>query len=107
LEYVGDQSHGRRWRENVCSARHVFLEDVVLDGAAQLTGVRTLAFCHRDVHRQQNRRRGVDGHRRRNLVEGNLVKELLHVTNGRNRNAHLPHLALRDGVVRIISDLGR
>ena len=52
-ENIGDQTHRRRRREDVGSARGVFLQDVVLDGAAQLRHVRALAFGNRDVHRQQ------------------------------------------------------
>ena len=41
------------------------------------------------------------------LSSGNLVEQLLHVANGRDRNAHLAHLALRDRIVRIVPDLSR
>ena len=64
-------------------------------------------LCHRDVHRQQNARRRVDRHRRGDLLQRDLVEQLLHIVNGRNRNAHLPHFALRDRVVRVVADLGR
>ncbi len=81
-EYVRDQTHGRRGREDIGAAGNVFLQDVVLDGAAQLRHVRALAFGDGDVHGQQYGRRGVDGHRGGNFVERNLVKELGHVFDG-------------------------
>ena len=35
-EDIGDQAHGRRGREDICAAGNIFLQDVVLDRAAQL-----------------------------------------------------------------------
>jgi hypothetical protein len=105
-KYIGDESHGWRRRENVRAARHVLFENVVLDGAAQLVHIRALTLRHRNVHRQQNARRRVDGHRSRNFVQRNLVEQLLHIADGRNRNAHLAHFALRDRIIRIVPNLG-
>ena len=45
-------------------ARHIFFENVILDRAAQFAHVRALAFGNRNIHRQQDSRRCVDGHRR-------------------------------------------
>ena len=82
FEDVRDQSHALlRW-EHVSATSDVFLQNVILNGAFQFLHARTLLFCSNDVHGQQNHGRRVDGHRRADLVERNVVKEDFHVLNG-------------------------
>ncbi len=100
-----NQPHGGGGREDVGAARHILLENVVLDGAAQLADIRALAFGDRNIHRQQDARRGVDRHRGGDFLQRNLVEELLHIADGRNRDAHLAHFALGDWVIGIVADL--
>ncbi len=76
-----------------------------MDRAAQLADIRAMTLRHRNIHCQQNAGGRVDSHRSGNFVEWNLVEELLHVMDGGNRNAHLAHFPLCDGIVRIVTDL--
>ena len=57
LEDVGGQPHRRLGRVDVVAARHVLLEHVVLDGAAQLLGGHALLLADQLVEQQQDRRR--------------------------------------------------
>jgi hypothetical protein len=52
-----------------------------------------LLLRHRQVHREEDRRRRVDGHRGRHLAEGDAVEEGLHVGQRVDRHAALAHLA--------------
>ena len=54
---VGGQTHAGTGREDVGATRHVFLEDVVLDGAAQPAGRHALLLASDDDHGQQHSRR--------------------------------------------------
>ncbi len=67
---VGDDPHRRAGREDELLLRLVLLEDVVLEGAAELPPRRAATLGHRDVHREQDRGRRVDRHRRRDLRRG-------------------------------------
>ena len=69
-------------------------------------GSHALAFGHGDIHRQQDRGRGVDGHAGRDLVQRDLVEQRCHILQRGDRNAHLAHLAHRDRVIGVIADLG-
>ena len=59
------------------------------------------------VEEEQQRRRGVDRHRRRHLVERNPVQQHLHVGDRVDRDAGPPHLALGHRVVRVEPELRR
>ena len=39
------------------------IQDVVLEGSTDVGGVHSLLFCYRHIHGQQDRCRGIDGHR--------------------------------------------
>ena len=106
-DQVGGQPKGRPRRVDVGAAAHVLLEDVVLGRPPDLRGVTPLAPAGDVVHRDQHRRRRVDGHRRRDLVERDAVEQGLHVADGVDRHAHAPDLALRTGVVGVEAHLGR
>ncbi len=51
---VGDQAHRGLDREDPGAARHILLEDVVLDGARQLLVLNALTFRNGDIHGQQH-----------------------------------------------------
>ena len=53
------------------------------------------SFGDDDVHREQRRRRRVDRHRRRHLVERNLGEQRVHVVDRVDRDAHAADLAQR------------
>ena len=62
---------------------------------------------HGDVQRQQDDRRGVDGHRRRDAVERDAVEQHGHVLDRVDRHADAADLAGRQAVVRVVADLRR
>ena len=68
-ERIDDEAH--RWTRwiDVGTAGDVFLQDVVLNGPADLYAANALFLGDQLVQEQQRRRGGVDGHRRRDLVE--------------------------------------
>ncbi len=105
-EGVGDEPHRGTRRVDVGPPGHVLLEDVVLDGAAQRFGGHALLLGHELVEQQQDGRRGVDGHRRRDLVEGQVGEQQAHVGEGVDGHADLAHLALGTRVVRVEAHLG-
>ena len=106
-EQIGRQPHRRSRREDVVPARHVLLEDVVLHRAPQRRAGNALPLRHQFVEKEQQRRRGVDRHRGRHLIERDPVQEHLHVGDRVDRNAGPPHLALCRRVVRVEPELGR
>src|SRR6185312_8675584 len=83
--------------------RHVLLEDVVLDSSAQFLDVHTLLLGGGNVEREQNYRRTIDGHRRRNLVERNPFEKRFHVGETGYRDAALADLALGTRVIGVIA----
>ncbi len=60
----------------------------------------------RHVQRQQDRRRGVDGHRRRNCRQVDAIEQALHVFDGIDRDADLADFSHRERIVGIEADLG-
>ena len=105
LEDVGDEAHGGRGRKDVGAAGDVFLEDVVLNRAAQLARVDALLLCHGDIHGQQDGGGRVDGHGGGDLVERDVLEEGLHVVHGGDGDADLADFAVGDGVVGVVADL--
>ncbi len=105
-EGVGDEPHRRARRVHVGPPGHVLLQDVVLDGAAQGVGGHALLLGHELVEQQEDGRGGVDGHRGRDLVQGQVGEQQAHVGEGVNGHPHLAHLALGARVVRVEPHLG-
>jgi hypothetical protein len=79
VDRIGDQAHRRTRRIDVGAAREIFLDDVVLGGAAQFGRIDPSPLRQADVQRQEPRRRGIDGHRGVHLIERDLVEQLIHV----------------------------
>ena len=81
--------------------RDELLEHVVLDRAAQRLGRDAAPLGHHDIERQQHDGRRVDGHRRRHLIERDVVEQPLHVGERRHRHALAPDLAARPRIIGI------
>ena len=107
LEDVGGQPHRRLGRVDVVAARDVLLEHVVLDRAAQLLRRHALLLADQLVEQQQDRRRRVDRHRGRDLVERDLVEADPHVLDRVDRDPGAPDLAVAERVVGVAAELGR
>ena len=107
LDHVGDQAHRRLDREAPLLLGDVLLEDVGLDRAAERLRRDALLLRRADVEGQQDRRRGVDRHRRRHPVERNPGEQVDHVVEGVDRHPLDPHLAQAAGVVGVEPHQGR
>ncbi len=107
LEDVGGQPHRRHGRVDVVAAGHVLLEHVVLDRAAELRRRHPLLLADELVEQQQDRRRRVDRHRGRDLVERDLVEADPHVLDRVDRHPGAPDLARAERVVGVAPELGR
>ena len=106
-EGVDDQPHGRTRRVDVGAAGDVLLQDVVLDGAADLLARHALLLGDQLVEQQQDGAGGVDRHRRRDLVHREVGHEQAHVGQRVDGHADLAHLALGPGVVGVVAHLRR
>ncbi len=104
-EDVGDDPHRVPRRVDVGAARDVFLQDVVLDGAAQLGQRDTLPACDRHIQREQNNGGGVDRHRRRHLAQRDAVKQRRHVVDGVNRHTNTAHFPCGHRMVGVVAHL--
>ena len=100
---IDHQPHRRLGREDVFLLRDVFLEDVVLGGAAQLVGAHALFFGGGDVHGPDDGRGRVDGHAGGDLVERDAVQQDFHVLERRDRHAALAELAQRFRGVGVVA----
>jgi hypothetical protein len=94
-------------RERVGPAGQVLLDDVVLRRPGQVVRRRALLLGHHLVQRQQPHGGGVDRHRGVHLGQRDLVEEVPHVTEVRDRHADLADLAARQRVVGVVPGLGR
>src|SRR2546423_5519876 len=103
LEAVDDKSKRRLDGVHPRVLRHVLLEDVVLNGTAELPGIDALLFRRRDVEAVEDYSRAVDRHRRGNLIQRNAVEKRLHVSEARDCDATLPYLSLGSGMIRVIT----
>ena len=106
-ERVDDEAHGGPRRVDVGPPGDVLLQDVVLDGAADLLARHALLLGHQLVEEQQDGAGGVDRHGRRDLVHREVGHEETHVGQRVDGDADLAHLALGPGVVGVVAHLGR
>ena len=106
-EDIGDDAH--RWTRwiHVGSTRDVFLQQIVLNSAADFAGWHTALLCNELVHQQQNCCCRINGHRRCHLVERQVGKQRAHIVERINRYADLAHFASGPRVVAVVSHLGR
>ena len=107
LEHVHDELERRLHREDPGVLGHVFLEDVVLDGALQLGRGHPLLLGRGDEEAPEDRGGAVDRHRHRDLIERDPGEEGLHVGQRADRDAALPHLTLGTGMVGVVPHQGR
>ncbi len=103
---VGHDAHARFGRVDVGVADHELLEDVVLDGSAELGLVDALLLAGHDEHGQHGDDRAVHGHRHRHLVEGDAVEQDLHVLDRVDGDPGLAHVALDAGMVAVVAAVG-
>ena len=99
-------------REDVGPAGEVLLDDVVLRRARELVGdlrrrnARVLLLGRHLIHREQPHGRRVDRHRGVHLGEGDVLEELAHLAQVRDRYADLADLAATQRAVRVVAGLG-
>ena len=104
---VGDQTHGRfRW-ENVSAASSILFQNIVLNGTTQFVSGNALFFSYCNVHSQQYGSRSVDGHGSGYFIQGNLVEQDFHVSQGVDSYAYFTNFAFSHRIGGIITDLGR
>ena len=106
LEDVGDDFHRGSRRIDIGVAHHIFLEDVVLDGARELVEGGALFQRGDDVEREHRQHRAIHGHRDGNLVERDAVEEHLHVEDRIDGDAGLADIADNARVVGVITTMG-
>ena len=76
---IHHQAHRRLGGENVLLLRDVLLQDVVLCGARDLLPVGAVLLRHCQIHRPDDGRGRVDGHRGSDLLERQPGQQGLHV----------------------------
>ena len=103
LDDVGHDAHARLGRVDVGVADHELLEDVVLDGPAQLLLHHALFFGRDHVARQHRQHGAVHRHRDADLVERYAVEQDLHVLDRVDRDAGLAHVASHTRVVAVVA----
>ena len=103
LHHVRNQPHRRLGREDVLLLRDVLLEDVRLDRPPQRRRRHPLLLTHRDVEREQDRRRRIDRHRGRDVAERDSAEERLHVLERVDRHTFPADFAQRALVVRVVA----
>ena len=106
-EDVGDDAERRARRVDVGPARDVLLEDVVLDRAGERRQRNALPSRDGDVEREQDDRRRVDRHRRRDAIERDAVEELGHVLDRIDRDADAADFSGGQRVVGVVAHLRR
>ena len=106
LDDVGHDPHARRRRVDVGVADHELLEDVVLDGPAELVLGHPLLLGRHHVAGQHGEHGPVHGHGDADPVQGDVGEEdvgVLHRVDGHPGHADV---ALHPGVVRVIAPVG-
>ena len=106
-EDVGDDPHARLGRVDVGVADHELLEDVVLDGPAELLRLDPLLLGRGDVEREDRQHGAVHGHRHRHLVERDAVEERPGVVDRVDRHAGHADVAAHPRVVGVVAAVGR
>ena len=105
-EDVGDDPYRRRRRVDEGVADHELLQDVVLDGPAQLFWRHPLLFAGHDVHGQNRQHRPVHGHRHGHLIQRDAVEQDLHVEDGVDGHSGHPHIPAHPRVVGVVAPMG-
>src|SRR6266571_9326805 len=88
------------FRGSFCS-----VQGIVLQRAPELRRWHTLLRPHGHIHGEDRRRGGIDGKVGTDFIEGNAVKQELHVGQRVNGDADPPHLLAHPRIVRIKANL--
>ena len=99
FDNIGAQAQGRARRIDVSTARQVFLEDVVLGGAADLFRRETFFLRRHHVQREGDRRSPVHSQRRARLFERQTMENSFHVLQRVDGDADHADLAAGLGVI--------
>ena len=105
-EDVGDDPHARRRRVDVGVADHELLEDVVLDGPAELLRLDALLLGRGDVERHHRQHGAVHGHADAHLVERDAVEERARVVDRVDGHAGHADVAADPRVVGVVAAVG-
>ena len=107
LDHVHHHARRRARAHHPFLLRDVLLEDVVLDGPAQLFLRHALLLGYRDIGAEREDRAGVDGHAGGDAVERDPAEEDLEILQGGDGDSFLPHLAARHRMVGVVAHQGR
>ena len=77
-----------------------------MQGAGQCRRIYSLLFCSNDIHGHDRQNRPVHGHGYRHAIQGDLVKQNLHILNGINSDAGFTNIAGYPRMVRVIAAVG-
>ena len=107
LHRIHHQPQRRLRRKDIFVLRDILLENIVLQSPADFFRRDALLFRHHQIHRPNNRRRAVDGHRGSDLPQGDAVKQGFHIRQRGHRHAALAELPHRPRVIGIVAVQGR
>ena len=103
---IGDDPHGLGWRIDIGVAHHIFFEDIVLDGAAELRGGDALFFRGDDVEGEHGQDGAVHRHRNRHLVERDAIEEDLHIEYAIDGDAGHADIADNARMIGVVAAMG-
>ena len=106
-ENVADDAHARRRRIDEGVPHHELLQDVVLDGAGEVSARHALFLGRHDVKGHDGQHGSIHGHRDAHPVERNALEQPLHVFYTVDGHAGLAHIARHPGVIAVIAAVGR
>jgi hypothetical protein len=90
-------------REDVGLLGYVFLQDVVLNGAAKLVPGHALFLSDDEIHRPQNRRWSVGRHGRADSIKRYSIKQRFHIGERIDGHAALADFACRHRMIRVVA----
>ena len=100
---ISDDPHRRGRRIDIGIPHHEFLEDIILNGSGQLGWSNALFFRGNDEECHDGNYGSIHRHGYRHLIQGDLIKEDLHVLYGINGYTRFSDIAFDARVVRIIA----
>ena len=92
-QHIRNDTHGWFRREDPFLLGNEFLQDIILEGAAELIQWHTLFFCYSNIKCKENNGRTVNGLGNRNLTQIDAVKKCFHVRERRNTDATFPYFS--------------
>src|SRR5205085_373655 len=100
-------NQAQRWarRIDVCAARYVLLQNVILNRAIDFLERDAVTPCDGQIKTEQSRSGRVDSHRSRDGIQRDAVEESLHVFDGVNRYADFADFACGERIIGIKSNL--